>query len=94
MVAHPCSMWPPTPEADFLLHVLANVGQEGSSAHLAWAVGVFLMTNASLIVAPRKVPAASQWLLHGLCLEEKHFTFIHIFFLFLLKMAAWNFKRG
>lgn len=54
MVAHPCSMWLPTPEADFLLQVLANVGQEGRSAHLAWAVGVFLMTNASLIVAPRK----------------------------------------
>lgn len=50
MVAQPCSLWLPTPEADFLQQVLASVGQDGGSAHLGWAVGVLLMTDASLIV--------------------------------------------
>lgn len=81
MVAHRCSMWLPTPEADFLLLVLANVGQEGSSAPLAWAVGVLLLTNASLIVAPRKVPAASRWLLHASA-WERNISLLFTFFSF------------
>ena len=35
MVVQPCSLWLPRPEADFLQHVLASVGQEG--ALLTWA---------------------------------------------------------
>lgn len=52
------------------------------------------MTNAPLIIAPWKESASSLTMAFTcLCLGEKHFTFIHFFF-FLLKMAAWNFKKG
>lgn len=81
MVGQPCSLWLPTPEADFLQHVLASVGQEGGSAHLGWAVGILLMTDASLTVTPWKESASSLTVAFTcLCLGEKHFTFILFFF--------------
>lgn len=56
-------------------------GAGGGSAHLGWAVGVLLMTNAPLIIAPWKESASSLTMAFTcLCLGEKHFTFIHFFF--------------